>query len=71
MIKLTRLNGDQFILNAIYVEQIQSVPDTTITLTNGKKYMVREPEEQVIKLVTDYYRNISILASPMKDREET
>jgi flagellar protein FlbD len=61
MIKLTRLNGSSFSLNAIYIEQIQSFPDTTITLTNGKKIVVRESEDDVILLITDFFRQISIV----------
>ncbi len=61
MIKLTKLNGSSFTLNAIYIEQIQSFPDTTITLTNGKKIVVRESENDVILFVTDFFRQISIL----------
>jgi flagellar protein FlbD len=61
MIKLTRLNGSSFSLNAIYIEQIQSFPDTTITLTNGKKIVVRESEDDVILLIIDFFRQISIV----------
>ena len=42
MIQLTRLNDDLFTLNACMIEQIQSLPDTTITLINGKKIVVKE-----------------------------
>ncbi|WP_456275491.1 flagellar FlbD family protein [Bacillus sp. AK128] len=70
MIKLTRLNGSSFSLNAIYIEQIQSFPDTTITLTNGKKIVVREAEDDVILLVTDFFRQISILGQPLPDKED-
>ncbi|HJV16294.1 MAG TPA: flagellar FlbD family protein, partial [Bacillales bacterium] len=42
MIKVTRLNGKTFILNAIFIESIESFPDTTITLSNGRKYVVKE-----------------------------
>jgi flagellar protein FlbD len=70
MIKLTRLNGSSFSLNAIYIEQIQSFPDTTITLTNGKKIVVRENEDDVILLVTDFFRQISILGQQqLPDKE--
>ncbi|WP_164668988.1 flagellar FlbD family protein [Virgibacillus doumboii] len=60
MIKLTRLNGEVFTLNAIMIEQIQSHPDTTITLMNGKKLVVRDAESDVTALVTDYYRKIGL-----------
>lgn len=61
MITLTRLNGKQFTLNAIYIEQVEAFPDTTITLTNGKKFVVRESVEDVMLLVETFYRNISVL----------
>jgi flagellar protein FlbD len=64
MVTLTRLNGKTFTLNAIYIEQIEAFPDTTITLTNGKKIVVRESMEDVIGLVKDFYRQISILGLP-------
>ncbi|WP_284139957.1 MULTISPECIES: flagellar FlbD family protein [unclassified Virgibacillus] len=60
MIQLTRLNGDTFTLNAIMIEQIQSFPDTTITMFNGKKIVVKEPEKTVIQLVTAYYEKIGL-----------
>jgi flagellar protein FlbD len=61
MIRLTRLNGKPFTLNAIYIEQVEAFPDTTITLTNGKKFVVRESVEDVMLLVEAFYRNISVL----------
>lgn len=45
MIKVTRLNGQPFTLNALFIEQIECFPDTTITLSNGKKFVVKEDEE--------------------------
>ncbi|GMB08453.1 flagellar FlbD family protein [Thermolongibacillus altinsuensis] len=60
MIKLTRLNGKTFALNAIYIEQVEAFPDTTITLTNGKKFVVRESVEEVMALVREFYRSISV-----------
>ena len=47
MIQLTNFNGETFTLNAMYIERIQSFPDTTITLFNGKKLVVKETELEV------------------------
>lgn len=60
MIQLTRLNNDVFTLNAIMIEQIQSHPDTTITLINSKKIVVKEPEKEVASLVASFYRKLGI-----------
>jgi len=67
---LTKLNGENFYLNAIYIEQIQSFPDTTITLTNGKKFVVREDEEDVILLVKEFYRDVHLLGHPRMGENE-
>jgi flagellar protein FlbD len=61
VIKVTRLNGKTFILNAIFIESIESFPDTTITLSNGRKYVVKESEQETIRLVKKFYQSVNIL----------
>ncbi|WP_026906125.1 flagellar FlbD family protein [Paucisalibacillus globulus] len=63
MIKLKRLNGDPFTLNAFMIEQIQSYPDTTITLINGKKVVVKDSEEEVVERITSFYQRVGIVHS--------
>ncbi|WP_075980920.1 flagellar FlbD family protein [Bacillus massilinigeriensis] len=70
MIKLTRLNGKPFFINAIFIETIESFPDTTITLTNNNKYVVREKEEQVTQMVEKFYRSINLLGRQLEDNED-
>ncbi|MDF4197897.1 MULTISPECIES: swarming motility protein SwrD [Bacillus] len=62
MIKVTRLNGQPFTLNALFIEQIECFPDTTITLSNGKKFVVKEDEEAVLEKIAAFYRKIKIFA---------
>lgn len=64
MIELTRLNGKPFSLNAIYIESVEAFPDTTITLTTGRKFIVLESEEEVRNRVALFYRSIQILSNP-------
>ena len=54
MIHLTRLNKEEFIVNADLIEFIESTPDTVITLFTGKKMMVRENIQQVVERVVEY-----------------
>ncbi|TKC18664.1 flagellar FlbD family protein [Robertmurraya kyonggiensis] len=61
MINVTRLNGKSFIINAIYIETIESFPDTTITLSNGNKYVVKESKDQVVQLVTKFYQTVNLI----------
>lgn len=61
MIKVTRINKSQFVLNADWIETVESTPDTVITLTNGKKYIVTEKVDEIIDRVIDYKQNNFIL----------
>lgn len=70
MIQLTKLNGETFTLNAVMIEQIQSFPDTTITLINGKKIVVQNPENEVRSLMISFYQKTGILGSMLKVGEK-
>ena len=61
MINVTKLNGKSFYINAIYIETVESHPDTIISLTNGKKYIVAESEEEIVQSMIHFYRSINIL----------
>lgn len=69
MIYLTRLNDKPFILNASWIEQIESLPDTTVTLTNGKKIVVKESVEEVQQRTLKFYKEIGLLTG-IGSREE-
>ncbi|MFG6148907.1 flagellar FlbD family protein [Halobacillus sp. B23F22_1] len=70
MISLTRLNGDAFWFNPIYIEKIQCNPDTTITTTQGKSFVVKESEAIVIKNMKRFYREIGLVRIVHKAGEE-
>ncbi|MEG0296326.1 MAG: flagellar FlbD family protein [Clostridium sp.] len=58
MIKLTGMNNQDFMLNADHIEKIEEVPETVITLTNGKKYLVLEELDEVRDKVIKYKNRI-------------
>lgn len=58
MIELTRLNGTTFDLNPDLLEVIDSTPDTVITLTTGRKLIVKESRQEVKNLVLLYRRAV-------------
>jgi flagellar protein FlbD len=58
MIKLTRLQGKEFYLNAELIEMIEATPDTVITLINGTKYVVKETLEEVIDEIMKYKKEV-------------
>ena len=50
MIELTRLNGSSLVVNSDLLQYVESAPDTTLTLVNGEKLVVRESANVVIDL---------------------
>ena len=70
MIQLTRLNGAAFQLNALYIEKVESFPDTTITLTTGTKYVVLDPIDTVNQRIMNFYQSVQLLSNPHLRGEE-
>lgn len=62
MIKVTRLNGVEYWLNPHLIEIIEQKPDTTITLSSGKKIVVKESPEEIIERIMEYRKKIGISA---------
>ena len=58
MVYLTRLDNSEILLNALLIERIERTPDTVITLTTGKKVVVRETPEEVVDKSVDYLRSL-------------
>jgi len=58
MIKVTRLDGRELVINARLIKFMENCPDTLITLTTKDKILVKESPEEIIKKVIQYYRQI-------------
>jgi len=61
MIKLTRLDGQPFILNADLIRYVEQRPDTFVTLTSGDRIVVSEKMDRVVELAIDYQQRKAML----------
>ena len=57
MIRLTRLNKNELVINAEMIEFIEAIPDTIVTLASGKKLMVAESVDAVVERIVEYRRS--------------
>jgi flagellar protein FlbD len=57
-INVTRLNQSSIVLNCDLIEQIESTPDTLITLTNNQKLIVLETADEIVERIRRYRRSI-------------
>jgi flagellar protein FlbD len=59
MIRVTRINNHSILLNSDLIEQIETVPDTTIALTTGQRLFVRESADEILARIVEFRRRIS------------
>jgi len=64
MIKVTRLNNSEVVINDDLIEFVESIPDTIISLTDGKKIMVKETPDEIIRRVANFRRLLAGIDSP-------
>ncbi|NLY74783.1 MAG: flagellar FlbD family protein [Firmicutes bacterium] len=60
MISVNRLNKQEIWINPHLVETIEATPDTVISLTTGKRLVVKEPVEVVVEKIIQYRRKIGL-----------
>ncbi len=57
MIQVTRLNGSKYYINPVHMEGFEATPDVVVTLTNGKKLVVKETIDEMLVKLQDFYRS--------------
>ena len=54
MIKVTRLNNSELVVNCDLIEFVEAIPETMISLVTGKKIMISEDVDEVIDRVAEF-----------------
>jgi flagellar protein FlbD len=61
-------DNKRIVLNADLIEFVEGTPDTLISLTDGKKVMVKETVEEVVDCVVTYKR---LLSQPLVRKDDS
>lgn len=56
MVKVTRLDGREMVVNAELIRFVEATPDTIVSLTSGEKIVVREGVDEIIRRCIEYGR---------------
>ena len=51
MSEVTKINGVKILVNTSLIETVEETPDTVITLTDGKKIIIKESRHEIKNLV--------------------
>ena len=54
MIRVTRLDHEELVLNCDLIEALDARPDTTIRLVTGRSHVVRESVSEVLGRIRDW-----------------
>ncbi len=58
MIEVTKLDMTRILINENLIETVETTPDTVVTLTTGRKLIVKESRQDILNLVKSYKRDI-------------
>ena len=51
MIEVTKINGQKILVNPHLFEVVEETPDTMLTLTTGRKIIIKESRQEIKNLV--------------------
>ena len=54
MIVLTKRSKEQYVVNHLQIECIESIPEVKITMMNHDFFLVRETVEEIIQKIAEY-----------------
>ncbi|WP_312811757.1 flagellar FlbD family protein [Sedimentibacter sp.] len=58
MVEVVGINGEVFLINATLIEKIEFIPETKITLTTGKYYLVKDTKDEIVNKIIIYNQKI-------------
>ena len=58
MIKLTKLNNEEFVINCSQIMTIDIIPESKITLMNKEHFIVKESVDEIIRKTIEYNKSI-------------
>ena len=59
MITVTKINDRDIVVNCDLIELIETTPDTTLTMTTGKKIIVLDTVDEILNKVVAYKGRIN------------
>jgi len=58
MVEVKGLNNEMFILNVGLIEKIEFIPETKITLTTGRYYLIKDTKDEILDKIIKYNQKI-------------
>ena len=67
MIRITKINDVEVVINSNLIEMIEATTDTTKTMTTGRKVIAKESIDDVIDRIIEYKRRVKEIDFDLDD----
>lgn len=67
MVLVHRLKGEPVFLNADLIETIEALPDTVVTLADGRRLVLSDDPEDVVDRIRRYRASIIVAAEELRE----
>lgn len=67
MVLVHRLHGEPLFINADLIETIEAMPDTVVTLADGRRIMLSDPPEVVVERIRDFRASVLVAAEQLRN----
>lgn len=58
MIEVEGLNGCKFLLNQNLIETVEFIPETKVTLTTGKYFLIKDNKDEIRDKILNYSKRV-------------
>lgn len=70
MVLVHRLKGEPLFLNADLIETIESLPDTVVTLADGRRLVLSDDPEVVVERIRQHRASILVAAEELREARD-
>ena len=68
MVLVHRLKGEPLFLNADLIESIESIPDTVVTLADGRRLVVADDPGELVQRITRFRASVLVAAEELREQ---
>lgn len=61
MIAVSCRNGEHFSVDPTHIERVETTPDTVLHLVDGRKYVVSESFDELLRLIRDHRAALTVV----------
>ena len=68
MVLVHKLKGEPLFLNADLIESIEAMPDTVVTLADGRRVVLSDTPEEIVERIAAFRASVLVAAEELRSR---